>query len=320
MTCVLVTGANGFVGSVLCDRLVQSGYRVRAALRREHPLAGHVERVIVGEIDANTEWAAALKGVDAVMHLAARVHVLNDSPGNADLYAEVNTRGTRSLALACAHAGVRRFVYLSTIKVNGEQTVGRAYSSLDRPAPVDAYASSKWLAERYLMDVASKGGMEAAIVRPPLVYGPGVRANFLRLMRWVDAERPLPFGAIRNQRSLVSVWNLTDLLVRILEHPAAPGRVWMAADAENLSTPGLVSQIGGAMGRRVRLLNVPVGLLRTFGALTGRADVVSRLCDSLMVDTSQTRQLLDWRPPLDVNEGIARTVAWYLSEGGPRQP
>ena len=306
-----MTGATGFVGSILCDLLAQAGYIVRAGLRSDRSVSGCIaEKVVTGDIAAAADLAAALDGVDAVIHAAARTHVLHDAPVNAELYMQINARGTLRLAEAAAQAGVRRFVYLSSIKVNGEET-SRAYTPDDEPCPRDAYGMSKWLGERFLREVAARTGMEATIVRPPLVYGPGVGANFLRLMRWVDGGWPLPLGSIRNRRSLVSVWNLCDLLVRVLMHPAASQRVWMVSDGDDLSTVELIRRLGTAMGRRVWLLPVPVGALRVAAAVTGRAAAIERLCGSLFVDITQTRCDLHWAPPLPVAEGFARTVGWY---------
>src|SRR6266513_1063852 len=317
MTRVLVTGATGFVGSILCDVLAQAGYIVRAALRSDRSVSGCVaEKVVTGDIAAAADLATALDGVDAIIHAAARTHVLHDSPANAELYMQINAHGTMRLAEAAAQAEVRRFVYLSSIKVNGEEN-SRAYTPDDEPCPRDAYGLSKCLAERFLQEVAARTGMEAAIVRPPLVYGPGVEANFLRLMRWVDSGWPLPLGSICNRRCLVSVWNLCDLLVRVLTHPAASGRVWMVSDGDDLSTVELIRRLGTAMGRRVHLLPVPVGALRAAAAVTGRAAEIARLCGSLFVDITQTRRALDWAPPLPVAEGLARTVGWYSLLGKP---
>jgi UDP-glucose 4-epimerase len=319
MTRILVTGATGFVGHALCNVLAQSGRTVRAALRSDRVASSDiVENVVVGDIATTADWARALVGVDSVVHLAARAHVLYDADANSDLYIETNARGTQRLASAAAEAGVRRFVYLSSVKVNGEETTGSAFTSWDDPHPQDAYGRSKWLAERHVMEVAAKTGMEVAIVRSPLVYGPGVRANFLRLMRWVDMGWPLPLGAIENRRSLVNIWNLCDLLVRVLERTAAPGRTWMVSDDDDLSTPELIRRIGRAMGRSVRLLPVPVGILRAVGGLMGRGAEVARLCGSLAVDIEQTRRELGWSPPVTVDEALARTVNWYLSEGRSR--
>jgi nucleoside-diphosphate-sugar epimerase len=313
---VLVTGATGFVGQTLCGILARSGYTVRAALRNDRGVpTGISEIAVVGDIGAATDWRAALRGMDVVIHVAARAHILGDSSANSSLYVETNVHGTERLADASAQAGVRRFVLLSSVKVNGEETIERAYTADDEPRPRDAYGTSKWHAEERVREVAKRTGMEAVIVRPPLVYGPGVRANFLRLLRWVDKELPLPLGAIANCRSLVSVWNLCDLLVRLLEHPRAPGRSWMVSDGEDLSTPELIRRIARAMNRHVRLVQVPIGVLTLFGVLTGRRAEVARLCSSLAVNIEHTCSELEWTPPMNVDEAIARTTGWYLSEG-----
>lgn len=318
MTRVLVTGASGFVGRVLCDVLARSGYLVRGAFRSEHPLSpGVTERVVVGEIASTTDWTAALDGVDAVIHTAARAHVLYDGADNSRLYMETNALGTQRLADAAVLAGIGRFIYLSSVKVNGEETTDRAYKPEDEPHPIDAYGTSKWMGEKYLTQIAAHGRMETAIVRSPLVYGPGVRANFLRLLCWVDKEWPLPFGAIDNRRSLVSIWNLCDLLLRLLRSPCVSGRTWMVSDGEDLSTPELVRRIGRAMDRRVRLLPVSPVMLRFVGGLTGRRAEVARLCGSLVLDVVRTRAELGWVPPLPMDEALERTVSWYLAE---RQP
>jgi UDP-glucose 4-epimerase len=257
----------------------------------------------------------ALRDLDVVIHLAARAHILHDSSANSNLYIETNVRGTERLADASADAGIRRFVFLSSIKVNGEETIDHAYTTDDEAQPRDAYGSSKWHAEQRVREIAKRTGMEAVIVRPPLVYGPGVRANFLRLLRWVDRELPLPLGAIENSRSLVSIWNLCDLLVRVLEHPRAPGHSWMVSDGEDLSTPELIQCLARAMKRRVRLAPIPIGVLTLFGVLAGRRAEVARLCGSLTVNIEHTCRELEWAPPMKVDEAIDRTVTWYLSEG-----
>ena len=312
MTRVLVTGASGFVGSALCDRLAQSGYTVRAALRSDRSMPACVaEKVAIGDIAAPCNLPEALANVDSVIHLAARAHILHDAPGNADLYTETNARGTLRLAEAAAVAGVRRFVYLSSIKVNGEATIDHAYTSADEPRPQDAYGVSKLLGERSLLEVAARTRMEIAIVRPPLVYGPGVRANFLRLLRWVDSGLPLPLGAIHNKRSLVSVWNLSSLLIALLKHPTVPNRALLVSDAEDLSTPELIQRIGLAMHRQVRLLPIPMTVLSFCGRLTGRKAEVDRLSGSLVVDIGSTRKELGWSPEFTVDESLRRTVEWY---------
>jgi nucleoside-diphosphate-sugar epimerase len=311
---VLVTGATGFIGRFLCRALADRQHVVRAALRQAQLApAGVAEQVVVGDIGRATRWGEALQGVDAVIHAAARVHVAGDAADDAGRYMESNVLATQCLAQAAADTGVMRFVLLSTIKVNGEQTASRPYTAHDEPRPRGAYARSKWLAEQSLTEVGARTGMHTAIVRPPLVYGPGVRANFLRLLQSVDAQRPLPLGAVANRRSLVSVWNLCDLLTSLLMIPAADG-CWLVSDGEDLSSPELVIRIARAMSRPARLIAVPPALLRLCGALVGRRDDVMRLCGSLTADISETRQRLRWAPPVPLDEGLARTVAWYLSQ------
>jgi nucleoside-diphosphate-sugar epimerase len=272
-----------------------------------------METVEIGDICGHTEWSSALTGVDLVVHAAARAHILGDSATNAGLYAETNGRGTERLAEACAAAGIRRLVYVSSIKVNGEETTKGAYTSDDEPDPQDAYGQSKWLGESLLKEVGARTGMEVVIVRPPLVYGPGVRANFLRLLRFVEMGLPLPIRSVENRRSLVSLWNLCDLIECLLTHPRAPGRSWMVSDGEDLSTPELVRRMGLAMSRRPWLVPVPVPVLRWSGRLLGREAEIDRLCGSLCVDISLTRVELGWSPRVSVEEALSRTIAWYLA-------
>ena len=316
MTRVLVTGATGFIGRELCAALARAGFIVRAALRNGSLPAAHAaEHVIVGDVGAATEWETALRDVAVVIHAAARAHVTSDAASAAERFLETNARGTQRLAWAAKNSGIRQLIYLSSIKVNGEETRGRPYSASDEPAPQDAYGASKWLGERHVLEVAANSKMTAAIVRPPLVYGPRVKANFLRLLRWVDKERPLPFGAIRNRRSLVSVWNLCDFLIRLLSASNTQNRVWMVSDGEDISTPDLMRLIGACMHRRMRIFPVPAALMRAFGRMVGRAAEVDRLCGSLAVDIEESCEQLRWRPPVALDRGIARTVDWYLREG-----
>lgn len=315
MTTVLVTGANGFVGSTLCRVFSAQGLRVRAALRAPHPRADAADAAVVGNIGPLTDWDAALAGVNTVVHLAARTHMLNDAE-NSDAYFETNTAGTLRLADAAVRAGVRRLVFLSSIKVNGEHTGAQPFRPDDVPAPRDPYGESKRLAEQGLHGIAAKSSLELAIVRTPLVYGPGVRANFLRLMGLVRRGVPLPFGAVRNERSLVGVWNLCDVLLRLTTVATLPAHTFLVSDNRDLSTPELIRLLATAMGRRARLVNVPRALLQAVGQLTGRGPEIARLCDSLRVDVTRTRRLLAWEPPISVEEGLARTARWFESERG----
>ena len=311
---ILVTGATGFVGRSVCHVLAREGFTVRAALHVPRPLPEHAkEGIVVGDISESTDWSRALDGVDAVVHLAAKAHVMAASAA-ADEYTLTNALGTRGLIRSAVTAGVRRFIYLSSVKVNGEGLANRPYTALDPANPRDTYAMSKWLGERHVMEVEAGSPPDRVIVRTPLVYGPGVRANFLRLLRWVEAGWPIPLGAIHNARSMTGSWNLAHMLAHVVHHGSAAGSTWLVSDGHDLSTPELIMRIAAAMGRRPRLLPVPVPLLRLGGQLFGRRDEIARLCDSLTVDISETRERLAWSPALSVDEGIHRTVRWYMSE------
>jgi len=292
--------------------------RVRAAVHQTRLDFGNtVEVCEVGEVGSRTDWGRALEGVDWVMHLAARAHVPDlQVRWQRATYQEVNAVGTARLVGAAARSGVARFVYLSTAKVNGEFTAAAPYSAQDEPRPGDAYARSKWEGEVAVHDPSLSSRIQCATVRAPLVYGSGVRANFLRLMKSVDRGTVLPLGAVRNLRSLISVWNLVDALIRVAEHQASPGRVWMVSDGADISTPDLIRALGRAMGKQARLVTVPVGMLYLAGALTARRSQVNRLCRSLVVDISETCSQLDWTPPLTLPEGLARTVTWYQARSG----
>jgi len=301
---VLVTGASGFIGRALCDPLALAGHVVTPAVRRE---SGLPNEVVVGEIGASTDWRDALAGCDAVVHLAARVHETNDTQDPLALYRSSNTEATLNLARQAAGAGVKRFVFISTIKVNGE---GRdaPYRESDAPAPVDAYAISKWEAEQGLQRIARETGLEVVILRPPLVYGPGAKANFLRLMQAVQKGWPLPLGAIHNRRSVLYLGNLVDAIRLCVEHPDAAGHPFLLDDGEAVSTPQLIRAVAHAMGRPARLLSVPVGWLELAGTLLGKRSAVTRLAGSLFVDSSLIRTRLGWTPPFSIEAGLAATV------------
>lgn len=315
---VLITGSTGFVGAVLCNRLAAEGYNVRAAVRTLPVTAtglGGVDTVAIGRIDGATDWSEALRNVDAVVHLAARVHVMHET--GSDLLAEfrrTNLEGTERLARQAAETGVRRLIFISSIKVNGETSGERPLTAEDAPAVQDPYALSKWEAEQALLKLSKKTALETVIVRPPLVYGPHVKGNFLRLLRLIDSGFLLPLGALNNRRSLVGVDNLCDLLQVCIEHPAAANRIFLVSDGEDLSTRELLLRLADAMNRPLRLLPVPRALLRLAGIVAGKSAEVKRLCDMLQVDITQTEQTLHWRPPFSVADGLQSTVDWYLSQ------
>lgn len=315
---LLVTGATGFIGNALLTRCVSdSTWQVRGALRRQSAaLPSSVEFIVVGDLAFDTDWSRAVIGVDAVVHTAARVHVMHDR--TADPLAEfcrVNVAGTINLARQAAAAGVRRFVFISSIKVNGERTLpGRPFRPDDAPAPADPYGVSKSEAEEGLRAVAKESGMEVAIIRPVLVYGPGVKANFLSMMRWLYKGIPLPLGAIHNARSLVALDNLVDLIVTCMNHPRAANQTFLVSDGEDLSTTALLRRAAAALGRPARLIPVPSWMLETACRALGKGDVALRLCGSLQVDMSATRTLLGWSPPLGVDDALRQTARHFLEQ------
>ena len=297
MTGVLVTGASGFIGRATCAELERRERRVVRGVREN----GSLER----------GWP--MQGIDAVVHLAGIAHQLHGQDAEST-YHELNCVATERLAREAARAGAKRFVFMSSIKVNGERTSpDHAFRAADAPDPQDRYARSKWAAEQALARVAKETGLEIVVLRPPLVYGAGVRANFLRLVRLVERGVPLPFGAIANRRSMVYVGNLVDVIELALTRREAAGQTLLVRDGEDLSTPRLAQEIGRALGRAPTLLPVPVRLLRLGGALAGMRAEIGRLVDSLAVDISETRARLAWTPAVLPSEGIARTVAWYRS-------
>jgi nucleoside-diphosphate-sugar epimerase len=310
---VLVTGAAGFVGSALCARLAAAAIPVRRVLRTAVPGAVPGDAaVVVADLADGTFDDAALQDVDAVVHLAARVHVLREAATDPlRSFRAVNVEATRRLAETAARAGVRRFVFLSSVKVNGEATTGRAFTEADPPRPEDPYGVSKREAEDALREIATRTGLEVVILRPPLVYGPGVKANFLRLLRWVDRGVPLPLAAVNNRRSLVYVGNLADAIVRGLEHPAAPGETFLVDDGAPVSTAQLLREIGAALHRPARLLPMPPAWLRAAARLAGRGEDAARLLGDLEVDGSHLRRTLGWQPPFTRRQGLAGTAAWF---------
>jgi nucleoside-diphosphate-sugar epimerase len=311
---VLVSGSNGFVGKPLCGELLRQGHSVHAAVRSANVQVANIETVSVGELNGETDWTIALRCVDIVIHLSARVHVMKDRAANPLAeFRKVNVEGTLNLARQSVEAGVRRFIFISSVKVNGEGTLpGHPYTSKDQPAPVDAYGTSKREAEDGLLQLASETAMEVVIIRPPLIYGPGVKANFQSMMYWLSKGIPLPLGAIHNQRSLVALDNLIDLIVTCIRHPSAANQIFMAGDGEDLSTTEMLQRMAAALGKKAWLIPVPKFLLVCGARLLGKQAMAQSLCGSLQVDISKARDLLDWNPPVRVDEALRKTAHYYL--------
>jgi nucleoside-diphosphate-sugar epimerase len=313
---VLVTGASGFVGGAFLARAAREhGMTLRAALRGAQPVPEDVEAVFIEGLARTAAWGDALNRCDAVVHTAARAHVMDDTAEDLlEEFRRVNVEGTLNLARQAAHLGVRRFVFISSIKVNGARTMpGAPFTTQDVPAPCDAYAISKLEAEQGLSELGRETGMEVVIIRPVLVYGPGVKANFRSMMRWLRRGIPLPFGAVDNRRSLVAVENLTDLMLCCLRHSAAANQTFLISDGEDLSTPALLQRTAAAMNVSARLLPIPPRALRTAARFLGQEAVAQRLCDSLQVDMTDTCALLAWKPPVGIDEALARTVGHFLA-------
>jgi len=288
---------------------------VRGAIRtadKKVVFPQEVDTVQIGSIGPTTEWETALEGIDAVVHLAARVHVMDENTADPIIeYRKTNVDGTKHLAQIAESNKVRRFVYVSSIKVNGE---GRAdpYTAEDPPAPVDPYGISKFEAEKELHCIADKTGLEVVILRPPLVYGPEVEANFLKLIKIVDRGIPMPLGRVKNRRSMIYLKNLVDAILICTIHPEAAGETFLLSDGKDLSTPELIQKISIALGKPSRLFPVPPVILRLLAKMTGRSKTVGRLLDSLIVDTSKIQSELGWEPPFSMEEGLKETAKWYL--------
>lgn len=314
---ILVTGASGFVGSALVKRLTadRNSVGVAIAVRRYVvSVPNGVKSIQVGDLLPITDWGTSLQGISTVVHCAARVHAINDK--SSDPLAEfrrVNVEGTANLARQAAGAGVRRFVYLSSIKVNGEFTeVGHPFSADDAPAPEDPYGVSKHEAEQALRQIAADTGMEVVIIRPPLVYGPSVKANFDSMMRWLARGVPMPLAAVtQNRRSLVALDNLVDLIITCLSHPAAANQTFLVSDGEDLSTADLLKRMGAALGQPARLFCVPPSLLKLGAQAVNKPGIYQRLCGSLQLDIAKTSQLLGWIPPVSVDEGLRRAAEGF---------
>ena len=318
---ILLTGATGFIGSAVRQGLLKAGSPVRGAVRASSKIPGTgslqstgFEWVVLHDRSTEREINDALRGVQVVVHLAARVHVMIDRATDPlEEFRRVNVDWTDRLARSAAGQGVRRFVYLSSVKVNGEQTCV-PFTEQDSPKPQDPYGVSKWEAEQALVRVATQTGLETVVVRSPLVYGPGVRGNFLQLLNLLRRGLPLPLASIRNQRSLVYLGNLVDALARCIQDPRAAGRTYLVCDGEDLSTPELVRRLGTTMGTRVCLWPCPMALLYWMGPVAGTRGMIDRLVGSLQVNSSKIQTELDWHPPFTVDAGLSETAAWFRAQ------
>lgn len=312
---ILLAGASGFVGRGLVPLLLNQRHEVSAAVRKmTADLDSRVTQGLIDGLSAEQVWQPLLMGQEVVIHLAARVHVMSDNSSDPLAeYRKVNVEGTLKLARQAVDAGVKRFIFISSVKVNGEGTaLGAPYRADTQAAPSDPYGVSKMEAEQGLRALAAETSMEVVIIRPVLVYGPGVQANVLSMMRWLHKGVPLPFGAIHNRRSLVALDNLVDLIMTCIAHPAAANQTFLVSDGEDLSTTMLLCRMGAALGKPARLLPIPSWMLETGATMLGKQALAQRLCGSLQVDISKTRELLGWTPPVTVDEALNKTAKHFL--------
>ena len=312
---ILITGAKGFVGSVLCDRMLHEDWKVHGTVRSSSGFASLPAGIVcvhIQSIGPDTDWSNALIGIDTVVHLAARVHVTKETATDPlAAFRQVNVLGTERLAQMAVKAGIQRFIFLSSVGVNGNVTYECPFTEEDELHPHNPYALSKLEAEQELNRVASESGMEVVIIRSPLVYGPGNPGNFLRLLSVVDRSLPLPFASVTNRRSLIYIRNLIDAIVTCTAHPKAAGQTYLVSDGEDVPTPELIRRVAAALGKPDRLFPFPPALMKIAGRLTGKSEAVERLIGSLVVDSSKIRNELGWKPPFTMEEGLKETARWF---------
>ena len=323
MPMLLITGANGFIGRPLCERALNDKWRVRGVVRSKEEticIPSGLDIVQIESINAETDWSSVLSGIEIIVHLAARAHIMKETADNPlKEFRKVNTEGTERLSRMAAQAGVRRFIYVSSIGVNGEQTVLEPFTEDDIPNPTRPYSLSKWEAEQILHQVAAETGMEVVILRPPLVYGPGVKGNMFKLMDYIYRQWPLPLGGIHNSRSFIGLRNLVDVLMLSIKRPDAAGQTFLISDGEDISTPDLIRLIACYMGKEPKLIAVPNTLFRlSFKLLPPIRKRLVQLTGSLVVDSSKFRNAMHWRPSYSLKEGMKDMVLDYLSRSGNR--
>jgi len=316
MTKILITGATGFVGRGLFENLkFKKNFLAHLTTRtNQEKISEGAKTFNIGEIDSNTNWKDALDGVSCIVHCAARAHMMEKNQTDSlNAYRRINVDGTRNLAKQAAGIGIKRFIFLSSIKVNGEETTAsKSFKYDDIPQPKDSYGISKWEAEQALLEISKKTGLEIVIIRVPLIYGVRVKGNFLRLLDLVYKQMPLPFFNINNSRSFIGLDNLVDLIIHCIDHPKATGKTFLVSDGEDISTPDLIIKLSKIMGRSTRLFSFPISIFKLISYLIGKTPEVNRLIGSLRVNSSHTRKILEWNPPFSLDEGLEKTVLWYL--------
>ena len=307
---ILVTGGSGFVGRALCQKLFESGYSILTTIRKKpHQLIENIEYISIPDINQNTDWSNILKEIDIVVHTAARVHMMNEKTCNPlEEYCKINTEGTLNLFQQAIQANVKKFIFLSTIKVNGEETFEQAFQETSPCNPKDPYALSKWEAEQGIASIANNTNFDYTIVRLPLIYGQGVKANFSNLLKLIKSRFPLPFGAIQNKRSMLYIGNLSSAILKIIESSLSKNKTYLLSDNEDISTAKLSKKIAYAYGFKIFLIPLPLFLFKWFGMIMGKRKAISRLLGSLQIDSSKIRNELNWLPPYTVELGLAEMI------------